>query len=107
MSHAKTPRGAAPSASSAQPQGPALSPLIHLRPYAVEPFWNDTLGIMLWLWRRQAGKSFHAACLALRRMMQIRGLSAFFVSASVALGIEFIRKEATVWQQVLVKFREL
>lgn len=54
-----------------------------------------------WLWRRQAGKSYTAANKALRRMMMVRSLSSFFVSASVALGTEFVRKEAEVWTQVL------
>jgi len=38
-------------------------------------------------------------------MMEIPGLSSFFVSASVALGTEFVRKEAQVWAQVLAKMR--
>lgn len=82
-------------------------PLIQLREYAKEPFWRDDLGIMFWLWRRQSGKSFTAACKALRRMMEIPGLSSYFVSASVALGVEFVRKEAEVWQKVLANYRTL
>lgn len=80
-------------------------PLIKLRSYAKDPFWDDKTGIQFWLWRRQAGKSFTAACKALRRMMSKRGLSSFFVSASVALAAEFIRKEAEVWQKVLAAYR--
>lgn len=80
-------------------------PLIKLRTYAEDPFWDDDTGIQFWLWRRQAGKSFTAACKALRRMMLVRGLSSFFVSASVALATEFIRKEAEVWQKVLAAYR--
>lgn len=87
-----------PLASAARP------PLIQLRPYQEEAFWSES-GIEFWLWRRQAGKSFTAACKALRRMMEIRGLSSFFVSASVALGTEFVRKEAEVWAKVLEKMR--
>lgn len=77
------------------------APLIKLRTYAEDPFWNDEDGMQFWLWRRQAGKSFTAANKALRRMMMVRGLSSFFVSASVALGTEFVRKEAEVWSLVL------
>lgn len=81
------------------------APLIKLRTYAEDPFWDDQTGIQFWLWRRQAGKSFTAACKALRRMMMVPGLSSFFVSASVALAAEFIRKEAEVWQKVLAAYR--
>lgn len=77
------------------------APLIRLRTYAEDPFWNDEDGMQFWLWRRQAGKSYTAANKALRRMMMVRSLSSFFVSASVALGTEFVRKEAEVWTQVL------
>lgn len=79
----------------------ASSPIITLRTYAEDPFWNDADGMQFWLWRRQAGKSFTAANKALRRMMEVPGLSSFFVSASVSLGTEFVRKESEVWQRVL------
>jgi hypothetical protein len=92
--------------SSVNPSRPR-DPLIKLRPYAMEPFWQDDIGIVFWLWRRQAGKSFTAACKALRRMMEVRGLSSYFVSASVALGVEFVRKEAEVWQKVLLAYKQL
>lgn len=82
-------------------------PLIKLRTYAEEPFWNDDLGIMFWIWRRQAGKSFSAAAKALRRMMMIRGLLSVFCSASVNLGVEFVRKEATIWALMLDTYRKL
>jgi len=67
-------------------------PIIKLRPYAIDP--------------RQAGKSFHAAAKALRRMMAIRGLLSVFVSASISLGQEFVRKEALIWSIVLAAFRD-
>jgi len=82
-------------------------PLIKLRPYAEEPFWEDKLGIAFWIWRRQAGKSFHAAAKALRRMMVIRGLLSVFCSASVNLGVEFVRKEAQIWAMMLDTYRKL
>lgn len=78
--------------------------IIQLRKYQKEAFWSDA-GVEFWLWRRQAGKSFTAASKALRRMMTMRGLSSFFVSASIALGAEFLRKEAEVWQKVLEAMR--
>lgn len=81
------------------------APLIQLREYAKEPFWNDAYGIMFWVWRRQAGKSFTAAAKALRRMMEIRGLLSVFCSASVNLGVEFVRKEATIWALMLDQYR--
>ena len=81
------------------------APLIALRTYAEDPFWNDTDGMQFWLWRRQAGKSFTAANKALRRMMEVPGLSSFFVSASVALGTEFVRKESEVWTKVLSEMK--
>jgi hypothetical protein len=81
-------------------------PIIKIREYALDPFWDDTNGVVFWLWRRQAGKSFTAAAKALRRMMQIRGLLSVFVSASIALGQEFIRKEAQIWAIVLDAYRE-
>ncbi len=86
--------------------GPA-EPLIKLRPYAVEPFWNDTLRTVWWVWARQKGKSYTAAAKALRRMMTFPGLLSVFVSASIRLGEEFIRKEALIWQTVMSKFRQL
>lgn len=85
---------------------PPAKPLIALRSYQQEAFWSEH-GVMFWLWRRQAGKSFTAASKALRRMMEIRGLSSFFVSASVALGTEFVRKEAEVWAKVIEAMRQL
>ncbi len=92
------------SETSPAPQAPeSAPPLIQMRAYAMDPFWNDEDGIQFWLWRRQAGKSFTAANKALRRMMQIPGLSSFFVSASVSLGTEFVRKEAEVWAKVLAE----
>lgn len=82
-------------------------PLVRLRPYAIEPFWNDTLRTVWWVWARQKGKSYTAAAKALRRMMTFPGLLSVFVSASIRLGEEFIRKEAFIWQTVMQKFRRL
>lgn len=98
-----------PTARIVRPDGSLASaePLIQMRPYAVEPFWNDDLRTAWWVWARQKGKSFTAAAKALRRMMTIPGLLSVFVSASIRLGQEFIRKEAQIWLDVTAKFRRL
>lgn len=105
------PRAVAKSASAriVAPTGELgpIEPLVKLRPYAVEPFWNDDLRTAWWVWARQKGKSFHAAAKALRRMMTIPGLLSVFVSASIRLGQEFIRKEAQIWLDVMNKYRRL
>ena len=100
---------ASPTARIVRPDGQLASeePLIQMRPYAVEPFWNDDLRTAWWVWARQKGKSFTAAAKALRRMMSIPGLLSVFVSASIRLGQEFIRKEAQIWLDVTSKFRRL
>jgi hypothetical protein len=82
-------------------------PLFKLRPYAVEPFWEDKLRTVFWVWARQKGKSTTAAARALRRMLEIRGLTSVFASASILLGTEFIRKEAQIWINVMQEFRKL
>lgn len=80
--------------------------LIQFRPYQREVFWSE-LGLIFWLWRRQAGKSRTMGAKGLRRMMQIRGLSVFFVSAAIRLGMENIRKEAELWMEMLAAFKTL
>jgi hypothetical protein len=80
--------------------------LIVFLPYQQAVFWSD-LRYFLLLWRRQAGKSFTLACKALDRMMERRNHLCVFVSASIALGSEFVLKEAIVWQDVLEKYRTL
>jgi hypothetical protein len=82
-------------------------PIITLRSYAQEPFWDAQSGVQFWLWRRQSGKSFTAASKSLYRMMDIPGLSSFFCSASVNLAAEFLRKEVEVWQKVLASFAQI
>jgi len=57
------------------------------------------------LWARQKGKSFTLASKALDRMMARRNHLCTFVSASINLGTEFVRKEAEIWAIVLDKFR--
>jgi hypothetical protein len=82
-------------------------PLVKLRAHQVEPFWREDLGIMVLSWRRRGGKSFMMAAKALRDMMIKRGILNIFMSASITLGQEFIRKEWEVWTSVLSRMRQL
>lgn len=79
-------------------------PLIKLRAYQSEAFWNE-LRMLFLLWRRQDGKSFTLGCKALDRMMARKNHLCVFCSASITLGSEFIRKEAEVWQTVMAKYK--
>jgi len=81
-------------------------PLVKLRPWQVEPFWRDDCGLLVLSWRRRAGKSHMMASKSLRQMMEKAGILNIFMSASITLGQEFIRKEYEVWQSVLSKFRD-
>lgn len=82
-------------------------PLVKLRPWQVEPFWRDDCGLLVLSWRRRAGKSHMMASKSLRQMMEKAGILNIFMSASITLGQEFIRKEYEVWQSVISKFRDL
>jgi hypothetical protein len=81
-------------------------PPIQFLAYQQAVFWCEYRYFLL-LWRRQAGKSFTLACKALDRMMERRSHLCVFVSASIALGSEFVLKEALVWQEILGKYRAL
>ena len=81
-------------------------PLVKLRPWQSEPFWRDDCGLLVLSWRRRAGKSHMMASKSLRQMMEKAGILNIFMSASITLGQEFIRKEYEVWQSVLAKFRD-
>ena len=72
--------------------------LIPLRPAQEEAFWSDA-GLEFLLWRRQFGKSRTLGAWALRQMIEMRGCSLFFVSASIVLGTENIRKESEIWNE--------
>jgi len=67
---------------------------------------EEDLGMMVMLWRRRAGKSYFMAAKSLRQMMEKAGITNLFLSASIRLGTEFIRKEAEVWKSVLQVFRQ-
>ena len=81
-------------------------PLISFRPPQEEAFFS-TLGILFLVWRRQFGKSFTLASIALDWMMETEGRLVTFISAALVLGQENIRKEAEVWRSVTKQLREL
>jgi len=81
-------------------------PLIAFRGYQEEVFWQDFRTFFL-LWRRQAGKSFTLSAKALSRMIKRKGHLCVFCSASIALGTEFIRKEAEVWRSATETYRAI
>lgn len=78
-------------------------PIIQLRDYQAHAF-KITVGMMAYVWRRQAGKSFLLASTALDWMMEDI-CDVIFASASVNLGTENIRKEAEVWSIVTNSLR--
>src|ERR1017187_4189838 len=104
MEKVKSQRPRAQTSKKTAAAGPINDPPIKLRPYAVDPFWDDTLRTAFWIWARQKGKSTTAASRALRRCMEIPGLTSIFGSASIRLGQEFIRKEAQIWLEVMKAF---
>lgn len=83
----------------------AQKPIIQFRQYQEPAFWCAYRMLFL-LWCRQKGKSFTLSSAALKRMMEEAGHLCVFVSASVSLGAEFIRKEAEVWRIVTEAFRK-
>lgn len=80
-------------------------PLIELRPAQEEAFWSE-LGLLLMLWRRQFGKSRTLGAWGLKRMMEIRGHTVIYASASIKLGAENVRKEAALWIESMLAFRQ-
>ena len=66
-------------------------PIIRLRAYQEEAFWYEGRFLFL-LWSRQTGKSYTLAAKALERMMLRPNHLCTFVSASITLGAEFMRK---------------
>ena len=79
-------------------------PLIQFREYQ-EAAFRSQLGMLGLLFRRQSGKSFLLACIALDWMME-RICDNVFASAALRLGQENIRKEAEVWSIVTNKLRK-
>jgi hypothetical protein len=79
-------------------------PLIKLRDYQAEAF-RHSAGLLAWLYRRQAGKSYGLGVTALDWMME-DVCSVIFASAALRLGMENILKEAEVWREMTEKLRE-
>jgi len=73
-------------------------PLVKLRPYGEEAFRHPA-GLLAWLYRRQAGKSYGLGITALDWMMETI-CTVIFASAALRLGTENILKEAEVWRKV-------
>jgi hypothetical protein len=80
-------------------------PLVKLRPYGEEAFRHPA-GLLAWLYRRQAGKSYGLGITALDWMMESL-CTVIFASAALRLGTENILKEAEVWRKVTEKMRLL
>lgn len=105
----RTPDG--PEASRSLRLGVSPSPaepLIPFLPFQTEAFWGaDEIGFVLWLWRRQAGKTTTLSALALRRMMEKPWRLVTYASASIAVGGEMLIREAQLWRQAIEKWRRL
>lgn len=85
---------------------PGADPLIKFTPFQQDAFWGaDDIGFVLWLWRRQAGKTTTMAALALRRMMEKPWRLVTYASASLAVGGELLIREAQLWREALDKWR--
>lgn len=80
-------------------------PLVKLRPYGAEAFRHPA-GLMAWVYRRQAGKSYGLGVTGLDWMME-QICSVIFASAALRLGMENILKESEIWTQVTNKLRAL
>lgn len=85
----------------AKPEG-----LIRLDAHQQQVFWSEARTLFL-LWRRQAGKSFTLGAWSFRRMAEVPGHLVVLCSASIALGKEWIYKEAQVWRIFTQAYREL
>jgi hypothetical protein len=79
-------------------------PLIPGRLYQDEAF-RVILRRLFFLWARQQGKSYELARQSFNRMMKIPGRLVTFISASVVLGSELLRKDAVLWHIVIEKMR--
>jgi hypothetical protein len=82
----------------------ADKPIIKLRPAQEEAFLCP-LRMLALIWRRQFGKSFTLANIALDWMMETPGVLVTIVSAAIRLGEENIRKEVEVWRIVMNALR--
>lgn len=76
------------------------------RTFQLEPLRRaDELGMMLLLWRRQAGKTSLFAWQALKWMLRFRGCLVTLVSASLNVGRELTEKEASVFAAIISDLR--
>jgi hypothetical protein len=83
-------------------------PLINRRPYQKRAR-SMKQGIAAYIQRRQSGKSHELGAEGLELMLvKIDGHPAdvLFMSAALRLGMENIRKEATIWKDVMMKMRQ-
>ncbi|RME68569.1 MAG: hypothetical protein D6781_10665 [Verrucomicrobia bacterium] len=78
--------------------------LIPGRAYQDEAFRVGLRRLFL-LWSRQRGKSYELSRQSFNRMMKFPGRLVTFISASMTLGTELLRKEAEQWQAMLEKMR--
>lgn len=83
----------------------ATQPIIRLRPYQKAGFRHPA-GLMACLYRRQCGKSYGLAVIAMDWMMEAV-CDVIFASAALRLGQENIRKEAEVWRHAQADLRRL
>lgn len=73
--------------------------------YEREPLRRKTLGLMLWLWRRQGRKTTNMAKLALMKMMKRPGRLVTFASVSLMVGRELLVKEAQVLNAAFAEWK--
>ena len=78
--------------------------LISGRPYQDEAF-RVILRRLFFSWARQMGKSYELARQSFNLMMKTPGDLVTFLSASITLGEELLRKDAVLWQTMLKKMR--
>lgn len=89
------------------PSGAAIDEgLIRLDPHQGAAFWSLARFLFL-LWRRQAGKSFTLGAWSFYRMGTIANHLVVLCSASIALGKEWVLKEAIVWRAFTQAYRDL
>jgi hypothetical protein len=83
------------------------SPAIQLRPWARKPFWQrDGRRIQAWSWARRSGKSFTMGARGMDENLAKAGNLNTYLSASVKIGGEFLKKEALVWQILIDGYRK-
>ncbi|MDF3129244.1 hypothetical protein P0Y35_08560 [Kiritimatiellaeota bacterium B1221] len=80
-------------------------PAIQMRPWAKQPFWNRKYRIQAWSWARRSGKSFTMGARGLDENLAKAGNLNTYLSASVKIGGEFLKKEALVWQILIDAYR--